>query len=162
MWSTPKVLWNFEKSLNMPKLGRKWRKKPLYSTCLNSFDPFFSDFHFFPRSLELYDRKQCFRGHLWRKNKSFHKKPTFLSCPKKPNWVPLNGAVGWDLRAQWDILSKYYDILTKYLTVLSTLSRQHHSAGLNLAFFDNLKHRLFLKRFVFPPQMSSEALFSVI
>ena len=118
--------------------------------------------HSFPRSLELYDRKQCFRGHLWRKNKSFHKKPTFLSCPKKPNWVPLNGAVGWDLRAQWDILSKYYDILTKYLTVLSTLSRQHHSAGTQFGFFGQLKHGFFLKRFVFPPQMTSEALFSVI
>ena len=45
----------------------------------------------------------------------------------------LNGADGWDLKTQWDILSKYHEIITKYPIVFSTLSRLHHSSGLNLA-----------------------------
>ena len=67
----------------------------------------------------------------------FKKSPWYFSLQKKPKWVPLNGANGWELRAQWNILSKYYDILAKYLTVLSNLSCQHHSAVTQFGLFWN-------------------------
>ena len=80
----------------------------------------------------------------------FKKSPWYYSLQKKPKWVPLNGANGWELRAQWNILSKYYDILAKYLTVLSNLSRQHHSAVTQFGFFGQVTNvGFFWKDFFF-------------
>ena len=59
----------------------------------------------------------------------------FVCIWKKPNWVPLNLLMAEHLRAQWDILLLFLDILTKYFTVLSNLSRQHHSAVTQFGFF---------------------------
>ena len=73
---------------------------------------------------------------FWQKNKYFQKMPSLFCISKKPNWVLLNGADGWDLRTQWNILSKHQQIITKCLIVFSNLSCQYHSAGTQFGFFE--------------------------
>ena len=118
--------------------------------------------HFFPRSLELYDRKQCFRGHLWRKNKSFQKKPMFLVVEKsqiESSWMVLT-AESWEHSGKFcqNIIIFWQNIsLCSQISANSTIQRD--SIWL---FWTTQKRGLFMKWFVFPPQMPSEALFSVI
>ena len=59
---------------------------------------------------------------------NYHKKPKWAKCylvQRSQIESQLNGPDGWELRTQWNILSKYQEIIIKYPTVFSTLSRQH-------------------------------------
>ena len=80
---------------------------------------------------------KCFERTFCRINKYFQKKPTFEWISNKPNGVPPEWC--WQLR--FEITMGYFaDILTRFSEfcqndniVLSNLSRQQHSAVLNLA-----------------------------
>ena len=74
---------------------------------------------------------------FWQKNKYFQKMPTLFWISKKPNWVPAEWC--WQLRFE-STMGYFADILTRFSEfcqndniVLSNLSRQQHSAVLNLA-----------------------------
>ena len=83
------------------------------------------------------DYWKCFERTFWRKNKYFQKKPTFEWISNKPNGVPAEWC--WQLRFE-STMGYFADILTRFSEfcqndniVLSNLSRQQHSAVLNLA-----------------------------
>ena len=76
--------------------------------------------------------QEMFHG---RKTNLFKKSPRLFGFQRSQIESQLNGADGWELRTQWNILSKYQEIITKYPTVFSTLSRQHHSAVTQFGFF---------------------------
>ena len=105
--------------------------------------------HFFPRSLELYDRKQCFRGHLWRKNKSFQKKPMFLVVEKsqiESSWMVLT-AESWEHSGKFcqNIIIFWQNIsLCSQISAVSTIQ-----LGLNLAYFGQLKTWAFFEKICF-------------
>ena len=83
---------------------------------------------------------KLWQDNFWKKpKKNYHKKPKWAKCylvQRSQIESQLNGADGWELRTQWDILLLFLDILTKYSIVFSTLSRQHHSAVTQFGFFE--------------------------
>ena len=76
--------------------------------------------------------QEMFHG---RKTNIFKKSPRLFGFQRSQIESQLNGADGWELRTQWNILSKYQEIIIKYPTVFSTLSSQHHSAVIQFGFF---------------------------